>query len=158
MSTAPQHSAATPRLRVAAAAIRRHDGAILLSVRPAHTAHGGLWEFPGGKLEARERPVDGLARELVDCGLRADDRAWQMPLTEEYGEQLKSNFADFANVAGRDGGAITASAFLAKFTGGMHWAHLDIAGSSWVSGSQKSSTGRPMALLTEFLVRRASSR
>ncbi len=99
-----------------------------------------------------------LARELVDCGLRADDRAWQMPLTEEYGEQLKSNFADFANVAGRDGGAITASAFLAKFTGGMHWAHLDIAGSSWVSGSQKSSTGRPMALLTEFLVRRASSR
>ncbi|MCC6709437.1 MAG: Nudix family hydrolase [Gammaproteobacteria bacterium] len=66
MSTAPQHSAATPRLRVAAAAIRRHDGAILLSVRPAHTAHGGLWEFPGGKLEARERPVDGLARELVE--------------------------------------------------------------------------------------------
>jgi leucyl aminopeptidase len=101
---------------------------------------------------------NALARELVDCGLRADDRAWQMPLTEEYGEQLKSNFADFANVAGRDGGAITASAFLAKFTAGMHWAHLDIAGTSWVSGSQKSSTGRPMALLTEFLVRRASSR
>jgi leucyl aminopeptidase len=96
---------------------------------------------------------DALAAELVSCGLRADDRAWQLPLTEEYGEQLKSNFADFANVAGRDGGAITAAAFLAKFTGGLRWAHLDIAGSAYLSGAQKGSTGRPMGLLADFMIR-----
>lgn len=98
---------------------------------------------------------DALARELVESGVRADDRAWQLPLTEEYGEQLKSNFADFANVAGRDGGAITAAAFLAKFTQGLRWAHMDIAGSTYLGGAQKGSTGRPMALLTDFLLRRA---
>ena len=97
---------------------------------------------------------DELARELVAAGVRADDRAWQLPLTEEYGEQLKSNFADFANVAGRDGGAITAGAFLAKFTKGLRWAHMDIAGSAYVGGAAKGSTGRPIALLTDFLVHR----
>ena len=98
---------------------------------------------------------DALARELVDSGMRADDRAWQLPLTEEYGEQLKSNFADLANVAGRDGGAITAGAFLARFTKGLRWAHMDIAGSAYVGGGAKGSTGRPVALLTDFLLRRA---
>ena len=97
---------------------------------------------------------DALAQEIVAAGVRADDRAWQLPLTEEYGEQLKSNFADFANVAGRDGGAITAGAFLAKFTKGLRWAHMDIAGSAYVGGAAKGSTGRPIALLTDFLVRR----
>jgi leucyl aminopeptidase len=99
---------------------------------------------------------DALAAELVDSGLRADDRAWRLPLTEEYGEQLKSNFADFANVAGRDGGAITAAAFLAKFANGLRWAHLDIAGSAYVGGAQKGSTGRPIPLLADFLIRRAA--
>ena len=98
---------------------------------------------------------DALAAELQDSGLRADDRAWRLPLTEEYGEQLKSNFADFANVAGRDGGAITAAAFLAKFTSGLRWAHLDIAGSAYVGGAQKGSTGRPIPLLSDFLIRRS---
>ena len=98
---------------------------------------------------------DALARELVDSGLRADDRAWQLPLTEEYGEQLKSNFADLANVAGRDGGAITAGAFLGRFAKGLRWAHMDIAGSAYVGGAGKGSTGRPVALLTDFLLRRA---
>ena len=101
---------------------------------------------------------DALAQELVTSGLRADDRAWQLPLTEEYGEQLRSNFADFANVAGRDGGAITAAAFLAKFTEGLRWAHMDIGGSTYVGGAQKGSTGRPIALLTDFLIRRARAR
>jgi leucyl aminopeptidase len=99
---------------------------------------------------------DSLARELLDCGLRADDRAWQMPLAEEYGDQLKSNFADMANVAGRDGGSCTAAAFLGKFTQGLKWAHLDIAGTAYLSGANKGSTGRPMGLLTDFLVRRAA--
>ncbi len=101
---------------------------------------------------------DGLARELVDCGLAADDRAWHMPLTEEYGEQLKSNFADMANVAGRDGGSITAAAFLGKFTKDLTWAHLDIAGTAYQGGAAKGSTGRPSALLLEYLLRRASTR
>jgi len=101
---------------------------------------------------------DALARELVDCGVAADDRAWHMPLTEEYGEQLKSNFADMANVAGRDGGSITAAAFLAKFTKDLTWAHMDIAGTSYQGGAGKGSTGRPSALLLEYLLRRASAR
>jgi len=101
---------------------------------------------------------DALARELVDCGLAADDRAWHMPLTEEYGEQLKSNFADMANVAGRDGGSITAAAFLGKFTQGLTWAHLDIAGTAYQGGAGKGSTGRPSALLLEYLLRRATAR
>jgi len=101
---------------------------------------------------------DTLARELVDCGAAVDDRAWHMPLTEEYGEQLKSNFADMANVAGRDGGSITAAAFLAKFTKDLTWAHLDIAGTAYQGGAGKGSTGRPSALLLEFLLRRAAPR
>jgi leucyl aminopeptidase len=98
---------------------------------------------------------DGLVTELVAAGVRADDRAWQLPLTEEYGEQLKTNFADMANVGGREGGAITAAAFLGKFTQGLKWAHMDIAGTAWVGGAHKGATGRPMPLLTDFLVQRA---
>jgi leucyl aminopeptidase len=99
---------------------------------------------------------DALVRELVEAGRRADDRCWQLPLTEEYGEQLKSNFADFANIGGRDGGAITAAWFLSKFTQGLKWAHLDIAGTAYSSGAQKGSTGRPTPLLADFLLHRAA--
>jgi leucyl aminopeptidase len=98
---------------------------------------------------------DALARELIAAGTRADDRAWHLPLTEEYGEQLKSNFADFANIGGREGGAITAAAFLGKFTEGLKWAHLDIAGVAYQGGASKGSTGRPTALLADFLIHRA---
>jgi leucyl aminopeptidase len=97
-----------------------------------------------------------LMRELQEAGVRADDRCWQLPLTEEYAEQLKSNFADFANVGGRDGGAITAAAFLAKFTQGLKWAHLDVAGTAYQGGASKGSTGRPTPLLADFLLRRAA--
>ena len=99
---------------------------------------------------------DTLVRELLEAGRRADDRCWQLPLTEEYAEQLKSNFADFANVGGRDGGAITAATFLGKFTQGMKWAHLDIAGTAYQSGANKGSTGRPTPLLADFLLHRAA--
>jgi leucyl aminopeptidase len=98
----------------------------------------------------------GLIEELLEAGRRADDRCWQLPLTEEYGEQLKSNFADFANVGGRDGGAITAATFLGKFTQGLKWAHLDIAGTAYQSGAAKGSTGRPTPLLADFLLKRAA--
>jgi leucyl aminopeptidase len=99
---------------------------------------------------------DALVRELLDAGVRADDRAWQLPVTEEYAEQLKSNFADFANIGGREGGAITAAAFLGKFTQGLKWAHLDVAGTAYQGGAQKGSTGRPTPLLADFLIHRAA--
>ena len=75
-----------------------------------------------------------LTDELASAGERSDDRAWRLPLAEEYGEQLKSNFADMANTGGREGGAITAACFLSKFAQGMRWAHLDIAGPAYNEG------------------------
>ena len=95
--------------------------------------------------------------ELIDAGVSAADRAWQLPLAEEYSEQLKSNFADMANVGGREGGAITAASFLARFAEGLRWAHLDVAGTAWKSGANKGATGRPVPLLTEFLIRRSQA-
>jgi leucyl aminopeptidase len=95
---------------------------------------------------------DELADQLLSASQRADDRAWRLPIGDEYAEQLKSNFADLANVAGREGGAITAACYLSKFTKDMKWAHLDVAGTAYQSGSQKSSTGRPVPMLVEFLL------
>ncbi|ANO51662.1 leucyl aminopeptidase [Woeseia oceani] len=99
---------------------------------------------------------DALANELVASGVSAEDRAWQLPMADEYTQQLKSNFADMANVGGREGGAITAACFLSKFTDGMNWAHMDIAGTAWQTGSRKGGTGRPVPLLTQFLLARAA--
>ena len=98
---------------------------------------------------------EGLANELLDAGDDAYDRAWQLPLWDDYQEQLKSNFADMANIGGRPAGSITAACFLARFTDKYHWAHLDIAGTAWRSGKEKGATGRPVPLLTHFLMDRA---
>jgi leucyl aminopeptidase len=98
-----------------------------------------------------------LAQELESAGLRADDRAWRLPIGEEYVDQLKSNFADIANVGGREGGACTAGSFLWKFAKDLQWAHLDVAGTAWLSGAQKGSTGRPVPLLVDFLVNRTKA-
>ena len=100
---------------------------------------------------------DDLASSIVAAGVASDDRGWQLPLAEEYASQLKSNFADFANIGGRDGGAITAGCFLGKFTDGLNWAHLDIAGTAWKSGRQKGASGRPVPMLTEFLLARCGA-
>jgi leucyl aminopeptidase len=97
---------------------------------------------------------ESLADELESAGIRADDRAWRLPIGEEYVDQLKSNFADIANVGGREGGACTAASFLSKFAKDLHWAHLDVAGTAWLGGSQKGSTGRPVPLLVDFLINR----
>jgi leucyl aminopeptidase len=102
-------------------------------------------------------PDDAIAASITAAGNSADDRSWQMPLDDEYGQQLRSNFADFANVGGRDGGAVTAACFLAKFTEGVDWAHLDIAGTAWHSGARKGATGRPVPMLTELLLSRAGA-
>ena len=101
---------------------------------------------------------DGLARELLHAGEEAYDRAWQMPLWDDYAEQLKSNFADMANIGGRPAGTITAAAFLGKFAKKYDWAHLDIAGTAWKSGKDKGGTGRPVPLLLHFLAKRAATR
>jgi leucyl aminopeptidase len=97
-------------------------------------------------------PDDALAGELLAAGERAGDRAWRMPLWEDYQQQIDTNFADMANVGGREGGAITAACFLARFTKAYRWAHLDIAGVAWLSGKEKGGTGRPVGLLTHFLL------
>ena len=96
-----------------------------------------------------------LAREVTAAGEIAQDRVWQMPLWDDYQEQLKSNFADFANIGGRPAGAVTAACFLSRFTKKYRWAHLDIAGTAWKSGKEKGATGRPVPLLTQFLISRA---
>jgi leucyl aminopeptidase len=100
-------------------------------------------------------PDDKLAQELLEASRSALDPAWRMPLDEEYDEGLKSNFADMANIGGRAGGAITAAMFLKRFAAKYPWAHLDIAGTAWKSGAAKGATGRPVPLLTQFVMARA---
>jgi leucyl aminopeptidase len=101
---------------------------------------------------------DTLARELLRAGEWSGDRAWQLPLWEEYQEQLKSNFADMANIGGRAGGTITGACFLSRFAKKYDWAHLDIAGTAYKSGKEKGATGRPVPLLTHFLMRLAGEK
>lgn len=98
---------------------------------------------------------DALAIELLEAGNSAHDRAWHMPMWDEYQPQLDSNFADMANIGGRAGGSITAACFLSKFAKKYDWAHLDIAGTAWKSGKEKGGTGRPVPLLMTFLINRA---
>ncbi|MBK6863458.1 MAG: leucyl aminopeptidase [Ideonella sp.] len=98
---------------------------------------------------------DAIAGQFAVAAQRSLDPCWRMPLDEEYDEALKSNFADMGNVGGRAGGAITAAMFLRRFTGKYRWAHLDIAGTAWKSGKAKGATGRPVALLTHFVLAQA---
>jgi len=100
-------------------------------------------------------PSDALAAELQDAGRDIGDSCWRMPLDEEYQEQLKSPFADMANIGGRPAGSVTAACFLSRFAKGYDWAHLDIAGTAWKSGANKGASGRPVPLLANFLLARA---
>ncbi len=100
---------------------------------------------------------DDLANELLQAGETALDRAWHMPMWDDYQPLLDSNFADMANIGGRAAGSITAACFLSRFAKKYDWAHLDIAGTAWKSGKEKGGTGRPVPLLTAFLVNRANS-
>ncbi|SFV84310.1 Cytosol aminopeptidase PepA [hydrothermal vent metagenome] len=93
-----------------------------------------------------------LADDLISAGKSAMDTAWQLPLDDEYDELLKSNFADMGNIGGREAGTVTAACFLARYTKDYRWAHLDIAGTAWVSGSKKGATGRPVPLLTQYIL------
>lgn len=96
-----------------------------------------------------------LCDALLAAGEESGDRAWQLPLWPEYDEQLKSPFADMANIGGREAGTITAACFLSRYVKDMRWAHLDIAGTAWKSGSDKGATGRPVPLLTRYLIHRS---
>ena len=98
---------------------------------------------------------DDLRNEIFAAGDSSGDIGWPMPLGEEYAAQLKSNFADMANIGGHSAGTITAACFLARFCKNYRWAHLDIAGVAWKSGKHKGASGRPVALLVQFLMERA---
>jgi len=98
---------------------------------------------------------DQLAREILGAGKYTHDRAWQLPLWDEYQKQLDSNFADMANIGGREAGTITGACFLARYAKSFKWAHLDVAGTAWKTGKEKGATGRPVPLLVQFLINRA---
>ena len=101
---------------------------------------------------------DRLAEEIDRAGKASGDRVWQMPLWDEYQEQIKSPFADMGNIGGREAGSVTAACFLSRFTRKLNWAHLDIAGTAWISGGEKKgSTGRPVLLLTRMLLDRSGA-
>ena len=93
-----------------------------------------------------------LINDLLKSGQQIEDKIWELPLWDEYQDQLKSNFADMANIGGRDAGTITAACFLSRFTKKYKWAHLDIAGTAWKSGEAKGATGRPVPLLTQYIL------
>jgi leucyl aminopeptidase len=95
---------------------------------------------------------DDLAKSLLKAGEESADRAWQLPLWDDYQKQLDSNFADIANIGGREAGSVTAACFLSRFAKKFAWAHLDIAGTAWRSGGAKGATGRPVPLLVQYLL------
>lgn len=100
---------------------------------------------------------DKLCEDLLGAGEIACDLVWRMPVWEEYQEQLKSNFADLANIGGPDGGSITAAVFLSKFAEDFRWAHIDIAGTAWRTGANKGATGRPVPLVAQYLLNRTAA-
>ena len=116
-----------------------------------------LGHHNSGLFSRHDAEHDALAEELLAAGKASNDTAWRMPIEDSYQEQLKSNFADIANIGGPPGGSITAACFLERFTKKYTWAHLDIAGTAWKSGTAKGATGRPVPLLTTFLINRAAS-
>ena len=112
-----------------------------------------LGKIPSGVMGNDSKLIDSL----VKSANKIDDRIWELPLWDDYQEQLKSNFADMANIGGRDAGTITAACFLSRFTKDYKWAHLDIAGTAWKSGDEKGATGRPVPLLTQYILDQVGS-
>lgn len=123
-----------------------------LSVIDVATLTGACVVALGNQAAAVLGNDDRLINKILDAGSQTGDRAWQMPLWEEYQEQLNSNFADMANIGGPSAGTITAACFLSRYTKNMKWAHLDIAGVAWDGGANKGATGRPVALLSQYLL------
>jgi leucyl aminopeptidase len=130
---------------------RKFDPAVVIDIA---TLTGACVIALGGHAAGLLSNDDELAGALLAAGETAGDRAWRLPLWEDYQQQLDSNFADMANIGGREAGTITAACFLSRFANDYHWAHLDIAGVAWKQGKEKGATGRPVSLLTQYLLDR----
>ena len=132
--------------------IQRFNPALVIDIA---TLTGACVVALGKVLSGLFSPDDELATALLEAGEQSLDRVWRMPVSDDYQELLDSPFADIANIGGPYGGAITAACFLQRFTRDYRWAHLDVAGTAWLSGTNKGATGRPVPLLVQFLANRA---
>ncbi|HIP76188.1 MAG TPA: leucyl aminopeptidase, partial [Psychromonas hadalis] len=119
------------------------------------TLTGAVLVALGQEISGLMSTNDELASELLSASKTSGDEAWQLPINDDYQELLNSTIADMNNSAGRFAGSITAACFLSRFTKKYNWAHLDVAGTAWRSGANKGSTGRPVSLLTQFLINNA---
>ena len=128
---------------------QQHDPAVMIDVA---TLTGAVIIALGKHNSGLMSNDQDLADELLASGEASADGLWQLPIADEYDQQLKSNFADMANIGGREAGTVTAACFLARFATECRWAHLDIAGTAWVSGAKKGATGRPVPLLTQYIL------
>ena len=133
--------------------VKKYDPAVVIDIA---TLTGACVVALGKVVSGLFSPDDNLANDLLQAGQQSNDRAWRMPVWQDYQELLDSPFADMGNIGGPNGGAITAACFLARFTKDYTWAHLDIAGTAWHSGAQKGATGRPVPLLMEYLNNRVA--
>ncbi len=131
--------------------VKRFNPALVIDIA---TLTGACVVALGSVLTGMFSPDDELAAELEAAGQSSFDRVWRMPVLDDYQEQLDSPFADIANIGGPKAGSVTAACFLQRFTRDYRWAHLDIAGTAWNSGSNKGATGRPVPLLMQFLANR----
>jgi len=129
----------------------RFDPAVVVDIA---TLTGACIVALGHQAQAIMSNHNPLTHELLNAGKQINDKGWELPLWDEYQAQLDSNFADMANIGGRDAGSITAACFLSRYTKKFKWAHLDIAGTAWKSGKEKGSTGRPVPMLMQFLLNR----
>ncbi|MFV5190757.1 MULTISPECIES: leucyl aminopeptidase [Acinetobacter] len=134
--------------------IKRFNPALVIDIA---TLTGACVVALGKVVSGLFTPDDELAQDLQQAGEQSLDRVWRMPVMEEYQELLDSPFADIANIGGPYGGAITAACFLERFTRDYRWAHLDVAGTAWLSGTAKGATGRPVPLLMQFLTNRVQA-
>lgn len=134
--------------------IQRFNPALVIDIA---TLTGACVVALGSVLSGLFTPDDELAAEISAAGQASFDRVWRMPVIEDYQEQLDSPFADIANIGGPKAGSVTAACFLQRFTREYRWAHLDVAGTAWNSGTAKGATGRPVPLLVQFLANRAQS-
>ena len=132
--------------------IKRFNPALVIDIA---TLTGACVVALGSVLSGLFSPDDELAQEIETAGQQSFDRVWRMPVIDDYQEQLDSPFADIGNIGGPKAGAVTAACFLQRFTRDYRWAHLDVAGTAWNSGTAKGATGRPVPLLVQFLANRA---
>ena len=134
--------------------IARYEPELVIDIA---TLTGACVVALGKVLSGLFSPDNALSQALIDAGEQSFDRVWRLPVMDDYQELLDSPFADMGNIGGPYGGAITAACFLQRFTRDYRWAHLDIAGTAWLSGAQKGATGRPVPLLMQFLANRVSN-